>query len=393
MAVAVPEDVQPITAPDQAQPDPTVGLDNVQEAFPTGASSPQDVSPITSMPHTPPQTGFGASDMNKIAAQQPPTSIADFYARGGLTNTARSAMQEIKSNQLMAKRKQVFQDLLRQGLQGAKRYRAEAIKSYGPGVDAYIPPEDQWVDPQTGQFKGVDWYGKAVLGSQKYKEQQIAQEKEKNTEEHRTKQTAQADTRIQQGQDRLDIAKDKKDLQEKSATHKQEVDDVRLNLAKINTALRSQKQTESTSMDLANLKTKIDSNKEKSVVAAKKAQSKAVLAEAMMKAGKDSKGNGPESPNFTAPVSQDDVDQLNTIADDLNVQAKEWAHSDSTYNELKTFLKTNPAKTPQNPPGTAKPIPPKGSPERNALIQQARQTAGNDPAKIKQWFIDNGYQQ
>jgi hypothetical protein len=114
------------------------------------------------------------------ASSPPPKSIADFRARGGITNT----VNQIRNNAIAEQRKQAVQKGYEKLLQGNTRaadavYQAYSakIKEAGGNPEEWIPPKDLFYDQQTGYFLPHKYYESVYIGSKKFEEDKVVKDK------------------------------------------------------------------------------------------------------------------------------------------------------------------------------------------------------------------------
>ena len=374
----------------------------------------------------------------------------------GQDQTVKGVTTQIGQAQARFQSQQQFKKLLDQGDKLADMVKQDAQNQFpqklsnGAGVETYLPPKEMFVD-HNGNFDGFKYSKHALVGIYEFQKDwasdQAAHNKQQNTEERLDL----SGKRVKQGQDRLDLAGEQQALREAAQKHREQHDGVMESLKQAEVSIQGGKLTSSISLGLSHLKTTIDKYKEDADAKAKKAQAKADMADGFLAAGKDANGLSPGQEGFTTPVTKDQVDALDAIAADLKSHVQEWKYADSTYNQVRTLQKQQPVQTitppaepakkpaatsPLTPKGSfgdtstitppnvpdsgvgtiptgnqtaqpvtappvvekqpqtaTKPIPPKGSPERAALIQQAHMAVGNDPVALSEWFRKNGYVQ
>jgi len=127
--------------------------------------------------------GPTAADVNNAAPV--PRNRADFLARGGLSNTAMNVMQKIQRRQQWNTMKKRFEQILAMGEKGADAVYNDAINTYGPEVQPWIPKKEFFFDAQTGQFMPYQ-YAKAVyVGVQKFKEDKATRDAQERQQQGR----------------------------------------------------------------------------------------------------------------------------------------------------------------------------------------------------------------
>lgn len=127
--------------------------------------------PSTMTPALQPPAGVSAQGVAQASKLRIPGSMSEFYARGGLENTYRTAQADIKKQRVMQNIKRSFEELLKKRERGADIVIADAVKVYGEGARSFLPPKDLYYDPKTGQFDAYKWMERAYIGLEELEKQ------------------------------------------------------------------------------------------------------------------------------------------------------------------------------------------------------------------------------
>jgi hypothetical protein len=122
----------------------------------------------------------GGVTAQSVAGQQRPVqSESDFFARGGLTNTANDAMNKIAQRKQQRFLQQAYEQYLEMGEKGADVVYNDAIAKYSTKdadgnviddeVKTYLPPKDVYYD-DNGRFMSHQYAQAIYVGVNKYKE-------------------------------------------------------------------------------------------------------------------------------------------------------------------------------------------------------------------------------
>lgn len=133
-------------------------------------------------------TGYDTEMVNSNFT--PPKSRAEFYARGGIENTAKRVINRIAERKREREQIARYEEYLAAGERGAEEAYREAVQIYGEEVKKYIPPVSLFYD-EKGIFLPHKYAQHAFLGMVKFldekeKRGQQAQEKQELSDEYRT---------------------------------------------------------------------------------------------------------------------------------------------------------------------------------------------------------------
>ena len=138
---------------------------------------------------------------------------ADFGMRGGVANSvfgvANNFRQNLEKQQEFDGKKKQFEELVSRQKEGADDFYKEAIEKTNGEAKNWVPLPELFVDQETGVFMPVKYYEAAWKGMQEYSKDQTAKEQAKVLADYRERGRDQGDTRIAQGQQRIDLDKDK----------------------------------------------------------------------------------------------------------------------------------------------------------------------------------------
>jgi hypothetical protein len=104
--------------------------------------------------------------------QQAPSS-AEFFARGGLSNSVKQIANEVTGQNRIKVYQNAYERLLQMGEQGADLVYDDAVKTYGEDVKEWIPPKMYFFDDK-GTFMPHKYAQSVYVGIQKFKENSLA---------------------------------------------------------------------------------------------------------------------------------------------------------------------------------------------------------------------------
>ena len=105
-----------------------------------------------------------------------PRNFTEFVAKGGVENTVANVRSGREASQLKRVMTAKYQRLLKMRENGADLLVKDAIGTYGPEVQEYIPPKQLFYDGKTGVFDTEKWIERYLLGIKAFEDKKKEQE-------------------------------------------------------------------------------------------------------------------------------------------------------------------------------------------------------------------------
>lgn len=324
----------------------------------------------------------------------PPTQPQSFVKPGPVPEWQASLMgedqqimqgvgnQAIKEAQRQ-KDMQTQKNMLDMGDKLAETTKQDALRRFpqklsnGQTVADYFPPKEFFVDKQ-GQFDGIEWSKRALLGAYEFGKDYGAEKAAGVKQSQGQERIDQGQQRVEQGQQRVDIQKDMQALREKTAGHKQDMDAIRNSISQLNASIRGGRLSSYISLRLTTLQKDVEAKIQDKTSDLNKANADLDVA----------KSGRMDENGARLPVDENDVANAQKLVEELKAQVSEWKQTKLHLPDVRAL---NPTGLPLSPKSAGKPLPPKGTSEWDVLKKQAIGAAGTDPAKIKQWLASQGY--
>jgi hypothetical protein len=127
--------------------------------------------------------GQGVTATQSLSHQPMPKTIADFNARGGISNTFQETYNNIISQKRQRAIQKGFEKILQGGEAAADAAYNDYVRVYGEEIKDWIPPKDLFYDDKTGAFLPYKYYESLVVGKNKYLDHKRKQDETKKAEE------------------------------------------------------------------------------------------------------------------------------------------------------------------------------------------------------------------